>query len=455
MSRHLEPVRSFLEQLEARDRREGAILAREFSDIKARSVAWKTEGVCSTKAGSQLGNTRKNRYKDVVPYDETRVILSLLQEEGHGDYINANFIRGTDGSQAYIATQGPLPHTLLDFWRLVWEFGVKVILMACQETENGRKKCERYWAQEQEPLQTGPFRVTLMKETPVNADIILRTLQVTFQKESRSVHQLQYMSWPDHGVPSHPDHILAMVEEARRLQGVGPGPLCVHCSAGCGRTGVLCAVDYVRQLLLTQSHPISASSKWSLRCANSGLLQCRQRSSTGSCTTQWPSSSPALSRTPAPTTRTSRRTVPQSARMPCRSGPPQPCPPYPAHQVGFSGASRCPVPRPFPWPTLTPWCRSVALQRAQGRGRGRPAALTPRSTARWQHVPSGPSHKRRTRRERRHWAVASTCALEGLKGHGNRQRSGLGCECRAPDTACRSVMAGLLQPPCCCALCYV
>ncbi|OBS74220.1 hypothetical protein A6R68_15249 [Neotoma lepida] len=248
MSRHLDLVRSFLEQLEARDRREGAILAREFSvsdtpaielrnqavptavhlcnvkalpvslasqhsdlasfffslasslllargafcqDIKARSVAWKTGGVCSTKVGSRLGNTKKNRYKDVVPYDETRVILSLLQEEGHGDYINANFIRGTDGSQAYIATQGPLPHTLLDFWRLVWEFGVKVILMACQETENGRKKCERYWAQKQEPLQMGPFCITLVswgrggnktKETPVNADIILRTLQVTFQK---------------------------------------------------------------------------------------------------------------------------------------------------------------------------------------------------------------------------------------------------------------------------------
>ncbi|XP_055462556.1 tyrosine-protein phosphatase non-receptor type 18 isoform X8 [Psammomys obesus] len=407
MSRHLEPVRSFLEQLEARDRREGAILAREFSDIKARSVAWKTEGVCSTKAGSQLGNTRKNRYKDVVPYDETRVILSLLQEEGHGDYINANFIRGTDGSQAYIATQGPLPHTLLDFWRLVWEFGVKVILMACQETENGRKKCERYWAQEQEPLQTGPFRVTLMKETPVNADIILRTLQVTFQKESRSVHQLQYMSWPDHGVPSHPDHILAMVEEARRLQGVGPGPLCVHCSAGCGRTGVLCAVDYVRQLLLTQSHPISASSKWSLRCANSGLLQCRQSDYASqqeqyrflyhtvaqlfSSTLQ--NASPHyqnLKENCAPICKDalSLRTSPA---LPAVSRPP--------------GASRCPVPRPFPWPTLTPWCRSVALQRAQGRGRGRPAALTPRSTARWQHVPSGPSHKRRTRRERRHWAV--------------------------------------------------
>ncbi|XP_076414115.1 tyrosine-protein phosphatase non-receptor type 18 isoform X2 [Peromyscus maniculatus bairdii] len=255
MSRHLDLVRSFLEQLEARDRREGAILAREFSDIKARSLAWKTGGVCSTKVGSRLGNAKKNRYKDVVPYDETRVILSLLQEEGHGDYINANFIRGTDGSQAYIATQGPLPHTLLDFWRLVWEFGVKVILMACQETENGRKKCERYWAQDQEPLQTGPFCITLTKETPVNADVVLRTLQVAFQKESRSVHQLQYMSWPDHGVPSNPDHILTMVEEAHRLRGAGPGPLCVHCSAGCGRTGVLCAVDYVRQLLLTQTIP--------------------------------------------------------------------------------------------------------------------------------------------------------------------------------------------------------
>ncbi|KAB0392597.1 hypothetical protein E2I00_016528, partial [Balaenoptera physalus] len=150
MSRSLDAARSFLEQLEARGGREGAVLAGEFSDIRARSASWKTDSVCSTEAGSRPENVRKNRYKDVLPYDQTRVILSLLQEEGHGDYINGNFIRvrlgvkegaevveGTDGSQAYIATQGPLPHTLLDFWRLIWEFGVKVILMACQEMENG------------------------------------------------------------------------------------------------------------------------------------------------------------------------------------------------------------------------------------------------------------------------------------------------------------------------------
>ncbi|KAM7247008.1 hypothetical protein CapIbe_000961 [Capra ibex] len=255
MSRSLDAARSFLEQLEALDGRDEVVFAGEFSDIRAHSAAWKTESVCSTEAGSRPENLRKNRYKDVLPYDQTRVILSLLQEEGHGDYINGNFIRGADGSQAYIATQGPLPHTLLDFWRLIWEFGVKVILMACQEMENGRKKCERYWALQQEPLQIGPFCITLIREMWLNPDIILRILQVTFQKESRSVSQLQYMSWPDRGVPSSPDHVLAMVEEARHLQGSGSNPLCVHCSAGCGRTGVLCTVDYVRQLLLTQMIP--------------------------------------------------------------------------------------------------------------------------------------------------------------------------------------------------------
>ncbi|XP_069845561.1 tyrosine-protein phosphatase non-receptor type 18 isoform X1 [Dipodomys merriami] len=255
MSRSVDAVRSYLEQLEARRGREEAVLAGEFSDLLARSAAWRTQGLRSTEAGSRCENAKKNRYKDVVPYDQTRVILSLLQEEGLGDYINANFIQGADGGRAYIATQGPLPHTLLDFWRLVWEFDVKVILMACRETENGRKKCERYWAHKQESLQTGLFCITLTKETQLNADIILRTLQVTFQKESRLVHQLQYMSWPDRGVPNNPDHMLTMVEEARCLQGSDPGPLCVHCSAGCGRTGVLCTVDYVRQLLLTQRVP--------------------------------------------------------------------------------------------------------------------------------------------------------------------------------------------------------
>ncbi|XP_054985553.1 tyrosine-protein phosphatase non-receptor type 18 isoform X2 [Sorex araneus] len=229
MSRSLDAARRFLDSLAARGGREGTVLAGEFSDIRAHSASWKTDLACSTEAGSRPENVSKNRYKDVLPYDQTRVTLSLLQEEGHGDYINGNFIRGTDGRQAYIATQGPLPHTLLDFWRLVWEYGVKVILMACREVENGRKKCERYWAQAQEPLQVGGFCINLTEETWLNVDIMLRTLQVTFQKESRRVHQLQFVSWPDRGVPSQPEHVLAMVEKARCLQGSDPAPLCIHC----------------------------------------------------------------------------------------------------------------------------------------------------------------------------------------------------------------------------------
>ncbi|KAB1278644.1 Tyrosine-protein phosphatase non-receptor type 18 [Camelus dromedarius] len=190
MSGSLDAARSFLEQLEARGGREGAVLASEFSDIRARSAAWKTDNVCTTEAGNRPENMRKNRYKDVVPYDQTRVSLSLLQEEGHGDYINGNFIRGTDGRRAYIATQGPLPHTLLDFWRLIWEFGVKVVLMACRETENGRKKCERYWAQEQEPLQIGLFYITLM--IPPNFSLFNVVLEIRRQRPSAVQTEEQY-----------------------------------------------------------------------------------------------------------------------------------------------------------------------------------------------------------------------------------------------------------------------
>uniref|UniRef100_A0A8C0T1C1 protein-tyrosine-phosphatase n=1 Tax=Canis lupus familiaris TaxID=9615 RepID=A0A8C0T1C1_CANLF len=195
-------------------------------DILARSAACKTEGVCSTEVGNLPGNVRKNRYKDVLPYDQTQVILSLLQEEGHGDYINGNFIRGTDGSQAYIATQGPLPHSMLDFWRLVWEFGVKVILMACREMENGRS-CFLFvfsfvkWALAIIPISSVTTYAPYM--------LFLICLSFPMFQNCPSVYQLQYMSWPDRGVPSNPEHVLTMVEEAYHLQGSGPSPLCVHC----------------------------------------------------------------------------------------------------------------------------------------------------------------------------------------------------------------------------------
>ncbi|MBZ3891733.1 Tyrosine-protein phosphatase non-receptor type 18 [Sciurus carolinensis] len=177
MSCSLAAARSFLEHLEQQGGRKGTVLAAEFSDIRARSAAWKADGVRSTDVGSRPENMQKNRYKDVVPYDQTRVILSLLQEEGHGDYINGNFIQGTDGNQSYIATQGPLPHTLLDFWRLVWEFEVK-------------KKCERYWAQEHKPLKIGFFYITLM--IPPNFSLFDLVLEMRKQRPAVVQTEEQY-----------------------------------------------------------------------------------------------------------------------------------------------------------------------------------------------------------------------------------------------------------------------
>ncbi|KAI5625744.1 tyrosine-protein phosphatase non-receptor type 18, partial [Silurus asotus] len=80
-------------------------------------------------------NIKKNRYKDILPYDQTRVVLTPTTPEYSSDYINANFIKGVTGSRRYIATQGPLNNTLVDFWRMIWEYDVKVIVMACREFE--------------------------------------------------------------------------------------------------------------------------------------------------------------------------------------------------------------------------------------------------------------------------------------------------------------------------------
>ncbi|XP_067408290.1 tyrosine-protein phosphatase non-receptor type 18 [Emydura macquarii macquarii] len=230
-------------------------LGQEFQDIKARASAFRQQQGFSAEAGSSKENIKKNRYKDILPYDQTRVVLNLHTDEGQSDYINANFIQGVNNKRCYIATQGPLAHTVLDFWRMIWEYRVKVIVMACREVEMGKKKCERYWPLEQEPLQFGPFSIVQIKEQELNPDVILRTLTVSFQKEERPFTHFQYVAWPDRGIPDNYAHFLEMIEHVRRRQGDDTAPICVHCSAGCGRTGVICTLEHVRHLLLKQSIP--------------------------------------------------------------------------------------------------------------------------------------------------------------------------------------------------------
>ncbi|XP_030589781.1 tyrosine-protein phosphatase non-receptor type 18 [Archocentrus centrarchus] len=243
----MELLPSLLSSLKAVDSR---TVDQEYSVVRSRSLGFKKELGLTTEAGALKENIKKNRYKDILPYDQSRVELSLLATDS--DYINASFIRGAAGDCKYIASQGPLSSTVTDFWRMIWQYDVKVIVMASREIEMGKKKCECYWAAAHQSVSFGPFTVSSQGETHPNEDMVVRTLTVTFQQASRSVIQYQFLSWPDHDVPYETAGVLDLLERARSSRGASISPLLIHCSAGCGRTGVICALDYIRDLLVTK-----------------------------------------------------------------------------------------------------------------------------------------------------------------------------------------------------------
>ncbi|XP_010146497.1 PREDICTED: tyrosine-protein phosphatase non-receptor type 22, partial [Eurypyga helias] len=231
----------------------------EFLKLKRQSTKYRSDKTYPTAASEQPENVKKNRYKDILPFDHSRVELSLVTSDADSHYINANFIKGVYGPRAYIATQGPLPNTVTDFWRMIWEYEVLIVVMACMEFEMGKKKCERYWAEAgSSPLQCGPFSVACEAEEKKN-EYVIRTLKVTLKEEIRTVHQFHYKNWPDHDVPSSIDPILELIEEIRCYQPDDSVPICIHCSAGCGRTGVICAIDYTQKLLRDGIIPVNFS----------------------------------------------------------------------------------------------------------------------------------------------------------------------------------------------------
>lgn len=65
--------------------------------------------------------------------------MTLKTPSQHSDDINANFIKGFYGPKAYVATQGPLANTVMDFRRMPWEDNVVIIVMPCGEIEMERK----------------------------------------------------------------------------------------------------------------------------------------------------------------------------------------------------------------------------------------------------------------------------------------------------------------------------
>ena len=210
--------------------------------------------IYSRKIGVLPENRAKNRFRNILPFDHTRVVLTEGDDEAvpGSDYINANYINGDIPEKRYIATQGCLPSTIGDFWRMVWQEDVRVIVMITNEVERGRSRCARYWPNPEERTEQGALQLVNTGETH-NPYYILRQLQVTHKEkeETRSIFQFHFKAWPDHGVPQDPGVVLGFLNEVNdKLKeidqaGVKSGPVVVHCSAGIGRTGTFIVIDCI------------------------------------------------------------------------------------------------------------------------------------------------------------------------------------------------------------------
>ncbi|XP_070642802.1 receptor-type tyrosine-protein phosphatase F isoform X7 [Bos indicus] len=188
-------------------------------------------------------NKPKNRYANVIAYDHSRVILTSIDGVPGSDYINANYIDGYRKQNAYIATQGPLPETMGDFWRMVWEQRTATVVMMTRLEEKSRVKCDQYWPARGTETY-GLIQVTLL-DTVELATYTVRTfaLYKSGSSEKRELRQFQFMAWPDHGVPEYPTPILAFLRRVKACNPLDAGPMVVHCSAGVGRTGCFIVID--------------------------------------------------------------------------------------------------------------------------------------------------------------------------------------------------------------------
>ncbi|XP_014651917.1 PREDICTED: receptor-type tyrosine-protein phosphatase F isoform X3 [Ceratotherium simum simum] len=188
-------------------------------------------------------NKPKNRYANVIAYDHSRVILTSIDGVPGSDYINANYIDGYRKQNAYIATQGPLPETMGDFWRMVWEQRTASVVMMTRLEEKSRVKCDQYWPARGTETY-GLIQVTLL-DTVELATYTVRTfaLHRSGSSEKRELRQFQFMAWPDHGVPEYPTPTLAFLRRVKACNPLDAGPMVVHCSAGVGRTGCFIVID--------------------------------------------------------------------------------------------------------------------------------------------------------------------------------------------------------------------
>ncbi|TGZ50782.1 receptor-type tyrosine-protein phosphatase beta-like isoform X1 [Temnothorax longispinosus] len=199
-----------------------------------------------TNTACLQANRKKNRYSDILPYDFSRVKLEVIDNDPNTDYINASFIRGYTGEDEYIACQGPKEETTYDFWRMVNQYNVNIVVMLTQLVEKGKEKCHQYYPTIGESFRYENMMIRCTSELDFRTHT-QRTLILQKENKKRTITHLHFKDWPDHDVPEDFDAMINFCQIMRRNISANKGFIVVHCSAGIGRTGTLIAIDILLQ----------------------------------------------------------------------------------------------------------------------------------------------------------------------------------------------------------------
>ncbi|CAJ0962079.1 unnamed protein product, partial [Mesorhabditis belari] len=211
-------------------------------------------------------NPQCNRYSDVVCLDESRVMLKI-EKPGEGDYIHANWVRLANHDRVYIATQAPIDHTIHDFWRMCFQNDVFCIVNLARQTENGRASCAQYWPEKVGHFYTLPQNGGYLvnnKKVEHEDKFTLSTIEVVPNEcsEGKVVKMIQFLEWPDKGIPLGSRVILRLLRLITRQDKLAArqGNVVVHCSAGIGRTGTIILIDWMLQAILHRHEHVDATA---------------------------------------------------------------------------------------------------------------------------------------------------------------------------------------------------